>query len=70
MDVKHEIKELQHRVKRLEKPLLILEKDNVPCTAELEVKLQKLAAYFTKRAKENKKRAEREERIFLSLIHI
>lgn len=43
------------------KPLAFSERDNVPCTAELEVKLQKLATYFTKRAKENKKRAEREE---------
>jgi hypothetical protein len=45
------------------KPLAFSEKDNVPCTAELEVKLQKLATYFTKRAKENKKRAEHEEQL-------
>jgi hypothetical protein len=35
---------------------------NTPCTAALEVKLQKLAKYFKKRAKENTKRAEKEEK--------
>lgn len=35
--------------------------DNSPCTAELEVKLNKLVAYFEKRSKENEKRAEKNE---------
>jgi len=34
---------------------------NTPCTAKLEVKLQKLAAYFEKRAKENRRREEKHE---------
>jgi hypothetical protein len=32
-----------------------------PCTAEIEVEFEKLATYFEKRAKENARRAEKEE---------
>ena len=35
---------------------------NEPCTANLEVRLEKLANYFLMRAKENRRRADREER--------
>jgi hypothetical protein len=41
------------------KTLIFSEADNTPCTAELEVKTQKLAAYLEKRGKENDKRSEK-----------
>src|ERR1700686_5062311 len=43
------------------KPLVFKASDNVPCTAEIEVAFEKLASYFEKRAKENARRAEKEE---------
>jgi len=43
------------------KGLVFKETDNIPCTAELEVKLGKLATYFDRRARENGKRAEKLE---------
>lgn len=48
--------ELEHPTRTV-KPLAFSEGLNTPCTAELEIKLQKLAAYFTRRAKENTKRS-------------
>lgn len=47
-----------YRVEAENKPLAF-DVPITPCTSELEVKLQKLAAYFKKRAKENTKRAEK-----------
>lgn len=44
------------------KPLAFSESDNIPCTAALEVNLEKLAKYFERRAKENTRRAVKEER--------
>lgn len=43
--------------KLTEKPLTFSESDNTPCTAQLEVELEKLATYFDRRARENKRRA-------------
>ena len=43
------------------KSLVFDEASNVPCTAALEVNLQKLVSYFEKRARENERRAKREE---------
>jgi hypothetical protein len=45
------------------KPLAFSESDNTPCTAALEVNLEKLAKYFERRAKENTRRAVKEEGI-------
>ena len=58
--------ELERRVKTLEdrlagqrKPLTFTDPEcNTPCTASLEQKIERLAAYFEKRAKENTKRAD------------
>lgn len=44
------------------KPLTFKEFENTPCTAELEVNLEKLATYFERRARENKRRAEKLEK--------
>ena len=46
----------------VQKPLMFGEECNEPCTAELEVRLRKLAKHFEMRAKENHRRANREER--------
>ncbi len=45
------------------KPLVFSEDENIPCNATLEVKVEKLAKYFDKRAKENQKRASSEEKL-------
>jgi hypothetical protein len=57
MDFEMEIQNLKHRVKALENPTGFLMYEGPE--AGLEVRLQRLAAYFTKRAKENTKRAEK-----------
>ena len=61
LSLENRVRRLENKLKEIKKPLVFSERDNTPCTAELEVKLQKLAAYFEKRAKENAKRAEGKE---------
>jgi hypothetical protein len=45
------------------KPLVFDKAAETPCTAEIEVAFEKLAAYFEKRAKENTRRSEKEENV-------
>ena len=66
-----EIQALWNKVRSLElpkvtdmvnpKPLTFKDFENTPCTAALEVQLEKLATYFDRRARENAKRAEKLE---------
>jgi hypothetical protein len=53
--------DLALQAQRTPKPLVFSEEDNTPCTAAIEVKIERLIAYFNKRAKENERRATKEE---------
>jgi hypothetical protein len=50
------------------KPLILDKAAETPCTAEIEVAFEKLAAYFEKRAKENSRRAEKEDNSSKNLL--
>ena len=60
-NLKAEVEALKNKVYGKSTTLNISELNNSPCTAQLEVDLEKLANYFEKRSRENERRAKKEE---------